>query len=83
MSSFEPNNRLREILIYFFNLKKSAAETDRLLGMIQKWFTEFRCGRTNTEAIPIPGRPNEITTPEMINKIHDIVLLGYFLQNTF
>ena len=24
--------------------------------------------------IPIPVRPNEITTPEMINKIHDIVL---------
>ena len=24
--------------------------------------------------IPNPGRPNEITTPEMINEIHDIVL---------
>jgi len=37
MSSFEPNKRhLRELLIYFFNLKKSAAEAhiliiDRLL----------------------------------------------------
>ena len=37
--------------------------------MVQKWFTEFR-----TETIPSPGRPNEITTPEMINKIYDIVL---------
>ena len=27
-----------------------------------------------TETIPNPGHPNEITTPEMINKIHDIVL---------
>ena len=26
------------------------------------------------KTILIPGRPNEITTPEMINKIHDIVL---------
>ena len=42
--------------------------------MFQKFFTEFRCGRTSTETIPSPGRPNEITTPEMINKIHDIVL---------
>ena len=42
--------------------------------MVQKWFTEFRCGRTSTETIPSPGRRNEITTPEMINKIHDIVL---------
>ena len=32
MSSFEPNKRhLRELFIYFFNLKKSAAEAHRLL----------------------------------------------------
>ena len=31
MSSFEPNKRhLRELLIYFFNLNKSAAEAHRL-----------------------------------------------------
>ena len=42
--------------------------------MVQKWFIEFCCGRASTETIPSPGRPNEITTPEMINKIHDIVL---------
>ena len=44
--------------------------------MVQKWLTEFRCGRTGTETIPSPGMegPNEITTSEMINKIYDIVL---------
>ena len=42
--------------------------------MVQMWFPEIRCGRTSTETIPSPGRPNDITTPEMINKIHDIVL---------
>ena len=32
MSSFEPNKRhLRELLIYFFNLKQSIAEAHRLL----------------------------------------------------
>ena len=32
MSSFKPNKRhLRELLIYFFNLKKSTAEAHRLL----------------------------------------------------
>jgi len=32
MSSFEPNKRhLRELLIFFFNLKKSAAEAHKLL----------------------------------------------------
>ena len=42
--------------------------------MVQKWFPNFRCGRTSTETIPSLGHPNEITTPEIINKIHDIVL---------
>ena len=42
--------------------------------MVQKWFTKFRCGRTSTETIPSRGRSHEITTPEIINKIHDIVL---------
>jgi len=33
MSSFESNKRhLRELLMYFFNLKKSAAEAHRLLA---------------------------------------------------
>ena len=45
-------------------------------GMVQKWFAEFGCGRTSTETIPRPGRPNHITTPETINKIVDIVLNG-------
>ena len=43
-------------------------------GMVQKWFTEFCCGCTSTETKPSLGRPNEITTPEMINKINYIVL---------
>ena len=43
-------------------------------GMVQKWFTEFHCGRTSTETLPSPGRLNKITTPEMSNKIHNIVL---------
>ena len=45
-----------------------------MVKMVQKCFTEFRCGRTSTETIPSPGCPNKTTTAEMINKIHDIVL---------
>ena len=40
----------------------------------QEWFIEFHGDRTTTETIPSPGRPNEITTPEIITKIHVIVL---------
>ena len=62
-------------------LSKNKAKLDKYYsdsapsyGMVQKWLTEFHYGRTNTETIPSSGRPNEITTPELINKIHDIVL---------
>ena len=62
-------------------LSKTKAKFDKyyshsapLYGIVEKWFTEFRCGRTSTETILSPSRPNEIITPVMINKIHDIVL---------
>ena len=54
MSKFEPSKRhLREILVYFFNLKKSAAEAHQLLveafgeGALsertcREWFQKFR-----------------------------------------
>ena len=70
---------------HYFLLGKTFSETKVKLDkyysdpassyeMVQKWFTEFRCVRTSTETIPSPGRLNETTTPEMINKIRDIVL---------
>ena len=38
-------------------------------------YWDFRkSGSTGTETIPSPGRPAETTTPEMINKIHYIIL---------
>ena len=52
-------------------LDKYYPDSARLYRMVQKWFTEFRCGFTSTETISSPGPPN---TPEMINKINDIVL---------
>lgn len=38
------------------------------------WFTEFKCGRTNINDAPRSGRPNEATTPEIIKKVHKMVL---------
>ena len=43
-------------------------------GMVHKWFTEFRCDHISTSDDERPGRPKEVTSQEMINKIHDIVL---------
>ena len=61
MSSFESNNRhLQELFIYFFNLKKSAAEVHRLLvetyaeaaiseRSCREWFQKFKEGEFDIE----------------------------------
>ena len=54
-------------------LNKYYSDSAPLYGMVLKLFTEFCFGLMHTETIPSPGRPNEIATLEMINKIHDIV----------
>ena len=69
MSSFEPNKRhLRKLLIYFFNLKKSAAEAQRLLvetfgeaasskKSCREWFQKFKNGEFEIEDKERSGRP--------------------------
>ena len=69
MSSFEPNKRnLRELLIYFFNLKKSAAEAHRLLverygeaalseRSCREWFQKFNNSEFNIEDKERSERP--------------------------
>ena len=69
MLSFEPNKRhLWKLLIYFFNLKKSAAEAHRLLveayseaalseRSIREWFQKFRNGEFDIEDKERSGRP--------------------------
>ena len=74
MSSFEPNKRhLRELLIYFFNLKKSAAETHRLLveayddaalneRSCREW---FKNGEFDVEDKERSGRPKVYENAEL------------------
>ncbi|GBP60912.1 hypothetical protein EVAR_48717_1 [Eumeta japonica] len=40
--------------------------------MVKKWFTEFRCGRTGTSHAERSGRPKEVVTSDLIDKIHRI-----------
>ena len=68
MSRFEPNKRhLQELLIYFFNLKKSAAEPHRLLveygdaalseRSCREWFQKFKNGEFDIEDKEHSRRP--------------------------
>jgi len=58
-----------------------AAELDEIHGdsapalkIVYFWINEFKRGRTSTKNEARPGRPVEVTTPEMIEKIHRIVM---------
>ena len=42
--------------------------------MVRYWFAEFKRCRTDKNDEHRSGRPKEVTTQEMINKIHDLVL---------
>ena len=41
---------------------------------VYNWANEFKCGRTSTCDAARTGRPIEAATPEIIDKIHNIVL---------
>ena len=73
------------LIKHYFLREKSIKETEEKVakyykesapshGMVHKWFTEFRCGRISISDAEHPGRPKEVTSQEMINKIDDIVL---------
>ena len=41
---------------------------------VYNWVNEFKRGRTSICDAPCSGRPTEAATPEIIDKVHDIVL---------
>ena len=77
MSSYELNKRhLRELLIYFFNLKKSAAEAHRLLvkthgeaalseRSCREGFQQFKNGEFDIEDNERSGRPKVYEVAEL------------------
>jgi len=76
MSSFEPNKRLQELLIYFFNLKKFAAEAHRLLveaygdvalseRSCREWFQKFKNCEFDVEDKEHSGRPKVYEDAEL------------------
>ena len=74
----------RVLIKHYFLRGKSIKETEEKLAkyykesapshsMVHKWFTEFRCGRISTNDAERPGLPKEVTSQEIIDKIHIVL----------
>lgn len=44
------------------------------ISIVEKWFTEFRCGCTGRSGVETSKPPNEVVIPRIIEKIHEMVL---------
>ena len=77
MSDFVPNNRhLREVLIFFFHSKKTAAEANWELQKVygdaalsettcRDWFRRFKDGDFDVDDRPREGRPKTFEDAEL------------------
>ena len=43
---------------------------------VKNWVPQFKRGDFSTCDAPRPGRPKSMTTPEIIDQIHDLILFG-------
>ena len=43
-------------------------------AIVKMWVAEFNCGRQSLEDDARPGRPVTVATPEMVNKVHGIIM---------
>ena len=72
---------IKHLYLKSLRLKVIKAELDKVHGTsapvfatVDNWVNEFKRGRTSTKDEHCSGRPVEVATSKMIDKIHDIVL---------
>jgi len=76
----------RAVIKFFFFLQgKAPKEIHAILTVtlgeyapfyatVKNWVAQFKCGDFSTYDAPRPGRPKTVTTPEIIDKIHELIL---------
>ena len=71
--------------VFFFLRGKAPKEIHAILtetlgehappyGTVKNWVTQFKRGDFSTCVAPRPGRPKTVTTPEIIDQIHQLIL---------
>jgi len=80
------NKETRAVIKFFFFLqgkvpKEIHAILQETLGehahsyaIVKKWVAQFKRGDFSTRVAPRPGRPKTVTTPEIIDQIHQLIL---------
>ena len=79
------NTDARAVIIFFFLQGKAPKEIHAILtetlgehapsyATVQKWVDHFQYGDFSTCDAPRPGRPKTVTTPEIIDQIHEQIL---------
>ena len=92
MSDFVLNNpHLREVLIFFFHSKKTAAEAHRELQKVYEdaalsettcrdWFRRFKDGDFNVDDRPREGRPKTFEDADYFAKKYDQMFVHKFVR---
>ena len=80
------NTETRAVIKIFFMLQgKAQKEIQAILtekfgehapsyATVKKWVAQFKCGGFSTCVAPRPGRPKTVTTPEVIEQTHELIL---------
>jgi len=55
-------------------LKEASEEHAPPYATVKNWVTKFKFGDFLTCDAPRPGRPKTVTTPEIIDRIHELIL---------
>jgi len=55
-------------------LKETLGEHAPSYATVKNWVAQFKRGDFTTSDVPRPGRPKTVTTPEIIDQIHKLIL---------
>jgi len=55
-------------------LTETLGEHATSYAAVKNWVTQFKRGDFSTCVVPRPGRPETVTTPEIIDQIHELIL---------
>ena len=65
--------RCRQVLIDA-TLKETLGEYALSYATVKNWVAQIKHGDFSTCVAPRPGRPETVTTPEIIDQIHELIL---------